>query len=55
MSSSNGFRPYERPVRFFLLRRAIDPASGMMTATLRLKRRVIAERFAGLINQLTKD
>jgi long-chain acyl-CoA synthetase len=55
VNSENGFRPYERPVRFCLLRRAIDPASGMMTATLKLKRRAISERYASLISELTKD
>jgi long-chain acyl-CoA synthetase len=55
VSPEAGFRPYERPVRFSLLRRPFDVAGGTMTATLKLKRRVITERHEKLIAKLLAD
>ncbi len=55
ISAATGFRPYERPIRFRLLRRPIDAGSGLMTATMKLKRRAIAERYEKEIAALLKD
>lgn len=55
VSASAGFRPYERPVRFVILKKPMDVASGLMTQTLKLKRKVIAERFAAVIGEMLKD
>ncbi|MBI3817229.1 MAG: AMP-binding protein [Planctomycetes bacterium] len=55
VSSASGFRPYERPVRFVILKKPIDLASGMLTQTLKLKRRVVAERFAAEIAAMLRD
>ncbi len=43
--------PFERVGRVALLPEALDPSNGCLTATLKPKRHVIAERFAALIAQ----
>ncbi|MFN0205832.1 MAG: AMP-dependent synthetase/ligase [Planctomycetota bacterium] len=55
VSNAAGFRPYERPVRFVLLRKPIDVASGLMTQTLKLKRKAIVDRFSKTIGEMLKD
>lgn len=55
VSAENGFRPYERPVRFAILREPLDAANGMLTATLKVKRNVVLERHAALVKDLTRD
>jgi long-chain acyl-CoA synthetase len=55
VSAAEGFRPYERPVKFILLRKPIDPHSGLMTQTLKIKRQAVADRFAKQIAELLQD
>lgn len=55
VSNAAGFRPYERPVRFVLLRKPIEVASGLMTQTLKLKRKAIFDRYAKTISEMLKD
>ncbi|HET6203298.1 MAG TPA: long-chain fatty acid--CoA ligase [Planctomycetota bacterium] len=52
VSRAAGFRPWERPTRFAILREPFSAAAGTMTATLKLRRRVVVERYAALIETL---
>ncbi|MGH7151861.1 MAG: AMP-dependent synthetase/ligase, partial [Planctomycetota bacterium] len=47
-----GFRPWEKPARFAVLRESFCAATGTMTATLKLRRSVVASRYAGVIDRL---
>lgn len=55
ISSATGFRPYERPSRIIILKKPMDTASGLMTQTLKLKRKVISERFSKEIGEMLRD
>jgi long-chain acyl-CoA synthetase len=46
---------YERPKRFALLDEDFSAANGQLTITLKLKRRVIEERYRGVIDGLYAD
>ncbi len=46
ISEAEGFRPIERVGSFVVLEEAFDQANGLMTATLKLRRNKILERYA---------
>jgi long-chain acyl-CoA synthetase len=50
-----GLAQYERPKRFALLEEDFSVANGQLTNTLKLKRRVIEERYRGVIDGLYAD
>jgi len=47
-----GFRSWEKPVRFAVLRESFCTATGTMTATLKLRRSTVSSRYAELIERL---
>ena len=49
---AHGFRPFERISAFRVLAAPLTPENGLLTATLKVKRHVVAERFADLIESL---
>lgn len=55
VSAAAGFRPYERPVRLLVMRRPIEPGGGLMTQTLKLKRKAICERYAAEITKMLSE
>ncbi|MBL8694097.1 MAG: AMP-binding protein [Planctomycetes bacterium] len=55
VSSSAGYRPYERPVRIAILRKPLDVQNGLLTATLKVKRRAVVERYGAVITKLLAD
>lgn len=54
VSAQNGFKPFERIVRFALLEAPFEPLVEV-TATLKLKRNVIAQRRAAIIQQMFSE
>jgi len=49
------FAQYEKPKRFALLEQDFTFANGMLTYTLKLKRRVIEHTYADVIARLYED
>lgn len=49
---SSDFRNYERPRAFLLTTDQLTPENGMLTATLKLKRRNLLERYQAALDQL---
>jgi long-chain acyl-CoA synthetase len=52
MTVDNGFRGFERIAKFRVLEEPLTPENGLLTATLKVKRHVVAERFAKLIEDM---
>ncbi len=44
--------PFERIKRFALLDRDLSQEAGELTPTLKVRRRIVAERFAGVIAEM---
>lgn len=51
-AATREFAAYERPKRFALLPRELSESEGELTPTLKVKMRVVRERFAGTIESL---
>jgi long-chain acyl-CoA synthetase len=47
-----GFRSFESVLRFRILGEPFTPENGLLTATLKMRRNVIAERFADRIDEM---
>ncbi len=52
LDRANGFRPSERVSAFAILHQPMSPENGLATQTLKIKRHVVAERFADVIAAL---
>lgn len=52
VSRSAGFRPVDRIATFRLLAEPMSVENGALTQTLKVKRRVVAERYAGLLGEM---
>ena len=46
------FKPFERPQKFFLVTEELTPENGMLTPTLKVKRRRVLERWGAEIDRL---
>jgi len=54
-SSSKGIRGYEKIKHFALIEEEFSTDNGMLTPTLKLKRRKVMERYGGMITELFGD
>ena len=51
---SRGFKPFERPLDFALVREDFTTQNGLLTPTLKLRRRDVMARYGALIESLYK-
>jgi long-subunit acyl-CoA synthetase (AMP-forming) len=49
---SGDFRPYERPLKCLLTASPLTPENGLLTPTLKLKRRAVEARFGSALDEL---
>ena len=52
LTRANGCRPSERVAAFRVLAEGMTPENGLLTRTLKIKRHVVAERYAAVIAEL---
>jgi len=52
LSREEGFRPFERPTRIALLRNPFRTLDGTLTATMKLRRTVVEQRYASVLEDL---